>query len=147
MSRSYERLAGGVRLASHSSGSILPPGVAQFFEAMNAGDLPRLLDVFAADAIVNDQLQQWRGLAELSEWAERDVIGQQLSMRAIHCIQHYGHCVVAAHADGNFDKRGLPDPLEVLLYFTLVEHVIVQLIVLRDRSGTSPLDALLRGSP
>lgn len=130
-------------MASHSSDSILPPKVAQFFEAMKTGDLSRLLEVFAADSIVNDQLQQWRGLAELSHWAERDVIGQQLSFRAIHCIQHYGHCVVLAHADGNFDKRGLPDPLEVLLYFTLVEDKIVQLIVLPDRSGTSRFDALL----
>lgn len=146
MSRAYARLAGGVRLASHSIGSILPSRVAQFFEAMNAGDLSRLLDVFAADSIVNDQLQQWRGLGELSEWAERDVIGQQLSLRVIHFIQHYGHCVVAAHADGNFDKRGLPDPLEVLLYFTLAEDKIVQLIILQDRSGTSSFDAALRGS-
>ena len=128
-------------MANNSSGSTLPPRVAQFIEATNAGDLPRLLDVFAADSIVNDQLQQWRGLAELSKWAERDVIGQQLSLGAIHCIPHYGHCVVEAHADGNFDKRGLPDPLEVLLYFTLAEDKIVQLIVLRDYSGTCSLDA------
>lgn len=133
-------------MASHSSGSTLPQRVAQFIEATNAGDLSLLLDAFAADSIVNDQLQQWRGLAELSEWAERDVIGQQLSLCATHCIQHYGHCVVAAHVDGNFDKRGLPDPLEVLLYFTLAKDKIVQLIILRDLSGTSPFDASLRSS-
>jgi hypothetical protein len=127
-------------LASHLSGSILPSRVAQFIDATNAGDLPRLLDVFAADPIVNDQLQQWRGMAQLAEWAERDVVGQQLSLRPTHCLQHYGHCVVAAHADGNFDKRGLPDPLKVLLYFTLAEDKIVQLIVLRDRSGTCSFD-------
>lgn len=128
-------------MVSHSGGSILPRRVAQFIEAMNAGDLPRLLETFAADAIVNDQLQQWRGLAELTKWAKRDVIGQQLSLRPMLCVQHYGHCVVAAHADGEFDKRGLPDPLEVLLYFTLAEDKIVQLIILRDYSGTSPFDA------
>lgn len=133
-------------MASHSSSSILPPRVAQFFEAANAGDLSGLLDVFAPASIVNDQLQQWRGLAELNDWAERDIIGQELSLRPIHCIRHYGHCVVAAHADGNFDKRGLPDPLEVLLYFTLAEDKIVQLIVLRDRSGTASFGAPLRGS-
>lgn len=133
-------------MASHSSGSTLPQRVAQFIEATNAGDLSLLLDVFAADSIVNDQLQQWRGLAELSEWAEHDVIGQQLSLCATHCIQHYGHCVVAAHVDGNFDKRGLPDPLEVLLYFTLAKDKIVQLIILRDLSGTSPFDASFRSS-
>lgn len=119
--------------------------MAQFFEAANAGDLSRLLEAFVPDAIVNDQLQQWRGLAELVEWAERDVIGQQLSFRHIHWIEHYGHSVVAVHVDGNFDKRGLPDPLEFLLYFTLVEDRIVQLIVLRDLSGTASFDASSRG--
>jgi SnoaL-like domain len=133
-------------MASYSDGSILPQRVAQFIAATNGGDLSRLLEVFAADSIVNDQLQQWRGLAELSKWAERDVIGQQLSLRPTHCIQHHGHCVVAAHADGKFDMRGLPDPLELLLYFTLAKDKIVQLIILRDRSGTSPFDASLRSS-
>jgi len=133
-------------MARHSSDLILPQRVAQFIEATNAGDLSRLLEVFAVDSIVNDQLQQWCGLAELSKWAKLDLIGQQLTLRPIHCVQHYGHCVVAAQADGTFDKRGLPDPLELLLYFTLAENKIVQLIILRDRSGTSPFDASLHSS-
>jgi hypothetical protein len=123
----------------------LPPNVVQFLDAANAGDLPRLLRVFAKDSIVNDQLQEWRGLAAIEQWAIRDLIGEQLSLRAFQCIEHYGHCVVRAHVDGNFDKRGLPDPLEVHLYFTLAEDKIVQLIVLRDLAGTSRLDALLHG--
>ena len=133
-------------MARYSSGLILPRRVAQFIEATNAGNLSRLLSVFAVDAIVNDQLQQWRGVAELKKWAELDVIGQQLTLCPIDCVQHYGHCIVAAHADGNFDKRGLPDPLEVLLYFTLAADRIVQLIILRDNSGTSPFDTSLRSS-
>jgi hypothetical protein len=126
---------------------VLPSNVAQFLEAANAGDLSRLLQVFAEGAIVNDQLQEWRGLAAIGEWARRDVIAERLSLRAIEYIEHYGHCVVRAHADGNFDKRGLPDPLEVHLYFTLAEGKIVQLIVLRDLSGTSRLEVLLRRLP
>jgi hypothetical protein len=133
-------------MVTDSGGSILPKEVAQFIAATNAGDLSRLLEGFATDSIVNDQLQQWRGLAELSKWAEHELIGQQLSLRPTHCIQHYGHCIVAAHADGKFDKRGLPDPLEVLLYFTLAERKIVQLIILRDLSGTSPFDATWSGA-
>ncbi|MBM0107062.1 nuclear transport factor 2 family protein [Steroidobacter sp. S1-65] len=133
-------------MSSRSGNSILPFEVAQFFEATNAGDLTGLLRVFAPDSIVNDQLQEWRGLAAIGRWAECDVLGQQLSLRPVHCIEHYGHCIVTAQADGNFDKRGLPDPLEVHLYFTLAEHKIVQLVVLRDLSGTSRLDDLLRGS-
>lgn len=114
--------------------------MAQFIQAVNAGDLPGLLKCFVADAIVNDQLQQWRGLTELSQWAEHDLTGQQLSIEPRYWINQYGHCVVAAHAAGAFDKRGLPDPLQVRLYFTLAKDKIVQLIILRDLSGTSPFD-------
>jgi hypothetical protein len=125
----------------------LPASILQFFEATNAGDLPRLLRVFAEDSIVNDQLHEWRGLVAIKEWASRDVMGEQLSLRPIHCIEHYGHSVVDAHADGKFDKRGLPDPLEVRLCFTLAENEIVQLIILRDRSGAFRFDGLLHGAP
>jgi hypothetical protein len=134
-------------VVGNSGNPVLPQSIAQFFEAINAGDLPSLLRMFAEDSIVNDQLQEWRGLSAIRAWANRDIFAQRLSIRAIHCIEHYGHCVVKAHADGNFDKRGLPDPLEVHLYFTLAEDRIVQLIVLQDRSGTSRFDMLLRGSP
>jgi hypothetical protein len=131
-------------MARRPSGLILPRCVSQFLTAVNAGDPSGTLQPFAMDAIVNDQLQQWCGVAELGKWIDRDVIGQQLTLCPVHCVPHYGHCVVAAHADGNFDKRGLPDPLEVLLYFTLAQDTIVQLIVLRDLSGTSPFEASLR---
>src|SRR5690606_8526430 len=73
-SGAHVRPAGGIRMARYSNGLVLPRRVAQFIEATNAGDLPRLLNVFAADAIVNDQLQQWCGAAELRKWAELDVI-------------------------------------------------------------------------
>lgn len=131
-------------MARRSSGLMLPHSVAQCIAAINAGDLSGILGVFAADAIVNDQLRHWCGMTELREWAAVDVIGQRLTLEPIHCVQRYGHCVVGAHADGNFDKRGLPDPLEVLLYFTLADDSIVQLIILRDRSGTSPFEASFR---
>lgn len=125
----------------------LPANVAQFLDAVNQADLPALLQVFAEDSIVNDQLQECRGLAAIEEWARREVIGERLSFRAIECLHHYGHCVVTVHADGDFDKRGLPDPLEFHLYFTFAEGRIVQLIVLRDHAGVSRLEALLRSRP
>jgi hypothetical protein len=127
--------------------SALHPTIEQFIVATNAGDLSRLLRVFAEDSIVNDQLQEWQGLEAITRWAIRDVLEERLSLRLTTCVEHYGHYVVNAHADGTFDKRGLPDPLEVRLYFSLAEGKIIQLIVLRDRSGTFRLDELLRRSP
>ncbi|MBM0108561.1 nuclear transport factor 2 family protein [Steroidobacter sp. S1-65] len=133
-------------MGSRSCNPVLPVKVARFFEAANAGDVAGLLRVFAPDSIVNDQLQEWRGLTAIRRWAECDVVGQQLSLRVVHWIEHYGHCIVTAEVDGNFDKRGLPDPLEVHLYFTFAEDKVVQLVMLRDLSGTARLDDLLRGS-
>jgi hypothetical protein len=26
-------------------------------------------------------------------------------------VEHYGHAIVTANVDGDYDKRGLPDPL------------------------------------
>lgn len=134
-------------MVKQSVSPVLPPRIAHFFEAMNAGDVSGVLSAFAHDSIINDQLQEWRGLSEIRRWVEDEAIAQQLTLHVIECIEHYGHCIVSAHADGNFDKLGLPDPLEVHLYFTLAADKIVQLIILRDRSGTSRLEELLRGAP
>jgi hypothetical protein len=38
-----------------------------------------------------------------------------------------------ANVDGNYDKRGLPDPLVLAFYFTIQSDLIVQLIILRNR--------------
>ena len=40
---------------------------------------------------------------------------------------------VTANVDGNYDKRGLPDPLVLAFYFTVQGDLIVQLIILRNR--------------
>jgi hypothetical protein len=48
-------------------------------------------------------------------------------------VKHYDSFVITAEIDGNFDKRGLPDPLVLAFYFTLHDDLIVPLIILRNR--------------
>ena len=48
-------------------------------------------------------------------------------------MSNHGNFVVTANVDGNFDKRGLPDPLVLAFYFTSDNELIVQLIILRNR--------------
>jgi hypothetical protein len=48
-------------------------------------------------------------------------------------INHYGNFIATANVDGNYDKRGLPDPLVLAFYFTPKSDLIVQLIILRNR--------------
>jgi hypothetical protein len=48
-------------------------------------------------------------------------------------INLYGSFIVTANVDGNYDKRGLPDPLVLAFHFTARHDLIVQLIILRNR--------------
>ena len=111
----------------------LPPLVAAYVEATNSFDLERLLATFAEDALVNDQLRDYWGKPAIREWAKHDIIGESLTMNVTEVISHYGNFIVTANVDGNYDKRGLPDPLVLAFYFTPQSDLIVQLIILRNR--------------
>ena len=89
---------------------------------------------FADDALVNDQLRDYWGKAAIRGWAERDIIGERLTIAVTEVVKHYDNFIVTADIDGNFDRRGLPDPLVLAFYFTLHNDLIVQLIILRNRS-------------
>ncbi len=110
----------------------LPPLVAAFIEATNRADIERLLATFAEDALVNDQLRDYWGKPAIRQWAERDLVGEGLRIKVTKVVNHHGNCIVTADVDGNFDKRGLPDPLVLALYFTTHSTHLVQLIILRN---------------
>ena len=112
----------------------LPPLVAAYVEATNSFDIERLMETFAEDALVNDQLRDYWGKPAIREWAERDIIGETLTMNVTEVINNYGNFIVTANVDGNYDKRGLLDPLVLASYFTAQSDLIVQLIILRTRS-------------
>jgi hypothetical protein len=111
----------------------LPPLVAAYVGATNSFDLERLLATFAEDALVNDQLRDYWGKPAITEWAKRDIIGEKLTMNVTKVINHYGNFITTAIVDGNYDKRGLPDPLVLAFYFIARSDSIVQLIILRNR--------------
>jgi hypothetical protein len=113
--------------------AVLPPFVAAYVEATNTFDLERLLSTFGDDALVNDQLRDYWGKPAIREWAGRDIIGKSLTMNVTTIVEHYGNFIVTANVQGNFDMRGLPDPLVHAFYFTIHGDRIVQLIILRNR--------------
>ena len=111
----------------------LPPLVAAYVDATNSFDPERLMATFAEDALVNDQLRDhWRKPA-IREWVKREIVGVRLTMSVTKVITHYENFIVTANVDGNYDKRGLPDPLVLAFYFTVQGDLIVQLIILRNR--------------
>jgi ketosteroid isomerase-like protein len=110
----------------------LPAPIAAYVLATNTIDLEALMATFADDALVNDQLCEYWGKAAIREWAERDIIRQRVTMYVVKAVEHYGHAVVTANVDGDYDKRGLPDPLVLAFYFSAYRDKIVQLIILRN---------------
>jgi hypothetical protein len=111
----------------------LPPVIAAFVEATNSFDLEELVVTFADDALVNDQLRDYWGKTAIRGWAERDIIGERLTIAVTEVVKHYDNFIVTADIDGNFERRGLPDPLVLAFYFTPHNDFIVQLIILRNR--------------
>src|ERR1700721_2278082 len=113
---------------------VSPPG-APHGDATNSFDLERLLELFADDALVNDQLRDFWGKPAIREWAEREIVGQGLTMDVTTVIEHYGNCIITANVRGKFDMTGLPDPLVYAFYFTPHGDRVCQLILLRNRYG------------
>jgi hypothetical protein len=107
--------------------------MAAYVEATNSFDLERLMATFAEDALVNDQLRDHWGKPAIREWVKREIIGVRLTMNVTKVITHYENFIVTANVDGNYDKRGLPDPPVLAFYFTAQSDLIVQLIILRNR--------------
>ncbi|AKU97882.1 hypothetical protein AKJ09_04546 [Labilithrix luteola] len=114
------------------AGFQLPAPVAAAIDAINAGDGPALLALFAEGALVNDQLREHWGRAAIAEWIASDVVGQRLAMRIARVRNNHCHAVVEATVDGNFERRGLPDPLVVSFYFSAHTEKIDQLLILRN---------------
>jgi ketosteroid isomerase-like protein len=114
-------------------GTALPRAVAAFIRAVNAFDLEGLVDAFAGDALVNDQLREFWGTAAIRDWAAREIIDDRVTLSVVKAVENHGNCAVTAHVDGTFDKRGLPDPLVLTFYFSINEDKLVQLIILRNQ--------------
>lgn len=131
-------VAGGMISAltvNHELAPELPAPVLAFVCAINTLDLDMLLATFAEDALVNDQLHDFWGTEAIRDWAASDLIAVRMTMYVVKVVEHYGHTIITANVDGDYDKRGLPEPLVITFYFSISGTKIVQLIILRNRQG------------
>jgi hypothetical protein len=113
----------------------LPEPVSTFVRATNEGRLDVLLAAFADEALVNDQLREYWNKDAIARWAAEDVIRERLRIIPISVISGNDQVAVTARVDGDFDKRGLPDPLVVSFYFSVRQAKIVQLVILRNEEA------------
>jgi hypothetical protein len=77
------------------------------------------------DGIVNDEVVESWGKAAIRARAERDIIGERLTIAATEVAKHYDNFIVTADIDGKFYKRGLPDALVLAVYFTPHNDLII----------------------
>lgn len=118
-------------MSSNADPSVsLPPPLPEFFGAMNSSDEAGLMGVFAQEALVNDQLRDFSGKAEIARWIREEVVGEQMRARVMRASDHFGDCIVAAHVTGDFDMTGLPDPMELCFHFGMRDRLIVTLYVM-----------------
>ena len=123
-------------LAVAATADIRTP-VAAYIAATNAFDADALIGCFAEGALVNDQLRDYWGLDAIKAWAEREVIGEKVTMKVVKTIEHFGDAIVTAHVDGDYDKTGLPSLLTLAFHFTVRADKIVRLIILNYRAADS----------
>jgi hypothetical protein len=111
----------------------LPTVVSEHIDAVNARDLDRIVATFAPDALVNDARREFWGRDAIRDWAAKELVGDSISMDITEVLSHDDQPIVSASYDGDFDRTNLPDELILTNYFTVRDHKIATLIVIRNQ--------------
>ena len=111
----------------------LPPVVADYLAAVNAFNLDGMVATFAPDAYVNDARRQISGIDAIRRWAEKEMVGDHVTMEPLEVVDHYGETIVRSRYDGTYDKTNLPAELVMSDYFSVRDGKIISLAVIRNQ--------------
>jgi ketosteroid isomerase-like protein len=111
----------------------LPAPIIAFIMAMNMFDGDAMYATFAEHALVNDAQREHVGRDAIRRWFEKELISDRVTMYTTNIRAHEGGFAVIAQVTGDYDKTGLPDPLELRFYFTLSGDLISQLIIIPSK--------------
>jgi hypothetical protein len=111
----------------------LPPVVADYLAAVNAFDADGMVATFAPDAYVNDARREINGIDAIRRWAEKEMVGDHVTMEVREVVDHHGQTIVRSRYDGTYDKTDLPDELVMSDYFNVRDGKIVSLTVIRNQ--------------
>ena len=111
----------------------LPPVVADYLAAVNAFNLDGMMAAFAPDAYVNDARREISGIDAVRRWAEKEMVGDHVTMEPLEVVDHYGETIVRSRYDGTYDKTSLPAELVMSDYFSVRDGKIVSLKVIRNQ--------------
>ena len=123
----------GERGAQHGQTRNWIKVISEHIEAVNAFDLDGIVATFAEDAFVNDVRREFRGIEAIRRWAEREMVGDKVTIEVREVVDNHGDTIVRGAYDGEYDKTKLP-PGELILsnYFGVREGKITSLIVIRN---------------
>jgi limonene-1,2-epoxide hydrolase len=107
--------------------------VAAYLSAVNAHDLDAMVATFASDAYVNDARREINGVDAIRRWAEKEMVGDSVTMEPLEVVEHYGETIVRSRYDGTYDKTSLPGELVMSDYFSVRDGKIVSLTVIRNQ--------------
>ena len=89
----------------------LPKPIETCVRAINAHNAAALQSSFASDAVVKDVGREFRGVAAIKEWANREIFAVNVTLDVMEILERGGQTIVTVKIDGTFDRTGLPDPL------------------------------------
>ena len=105
----------------------LPRSVETYIRAVNTGDTDAFQSSFAHDAVVKDVGREFRGVAAIKEWGDREIFAVNVTLEVMKVVEREGQTIVTVKIDGTFDRTGLPDPLLMEHCFTVAGDKIATL--------------------
>ena len=104
----------------------LPKPIALYVAAENTGDANLFDQCFADGAVVRDENETHRGLAEIKKWKAETKKKYQHTVDPLRISEKDGRFIVANRLTGNFPGS----PIELEFVFTLKDDKIVSLEIL-----------------
>ena len=102
---------------------VLPIPIALYVAAENRGDTEALAECFAEGAVVRDEGQTIKGLADIKRWKAETKKKYQHTIEPLASAQKDGKTVVTNRLSGNFPGS----PIELEFVFTLEGNKIASL--------------------
>jgi hypothetical protein len=97
----------------------LPQLAAAYVRATNNHDRAAFIACFSESAVVNDAGREFHGLAAIKAWSDREIFDANVTLEVVDVADRGGEVIVTTKVDGNFDRRGLPDPVIINHHITV----------------------------
>ena len=105
----------------------MPQPIAAFIKATNDHKSDEFLATLAESAVITNEGQECRGIAQIKKWSDENYIGARVTLDVVDLMSGGDKTSVTLRVDGNFDKTGLPDPFLLNFHFTTDANKVTSL--------------------